>query len=85
MTAYAYLLRCADGSLYAGWTVCPERRLESHNQGRGAKYTRGRLPVRMARVWMFEDRGAAMRFEHWLKQLNKAEKERLIQACSVQP
>ena len=44
-TCYAYLLRCADGTLYAGWTNDPAARLEAHNEGRGAKYTRGRLPA----------------------------------------
>ena len=44
---YAYLLRCRDGTLYGGWTTDLERRLRAHNSGRGAKYTRARLPVEL--------------------------------------
>ena len=45
---YTYILRCGDGSLYTGWTNNLEKRLEEHNQGRGAKYTRAHLPVVLA-------------------------------------
>ena len=72
--AYAYLLRCADGTLYAGWTWDPGARLEAHNRGRGAKYTRSRLPVRLAYVEACVGKSDAMRREAALKRLTRAEK-----------
>jgi putative endonuclease len=76
--AFVYLLRCADGSLYCGWTSDPERRLAAHAGGRGARYTRSRLPVTLAAVWRVGDRSAAQRLEHRIKALPRAEKERLV-------
>ncbi|WP_308755063.1 GIY-YIG nuclease family protein [uncultured Anaerotruncus sp.] len=77
-TCYAYLLRCADGTLYAGWTNDPAARLEAHNEGRGAKYTRGRLPVEMVYREAFGTRAEAMRREWELKQMTRAQKLALI-------
>lgn len=76
---YAYLLECADGTLYAGWTVDPEKRLLKHNRGFGAKYTRSRCPVRLLKVWSFPTRREAMQFEVRLKRLPRAKKWALIQ------
>lgn len=73
-TAYAYLLRCADGTLYAGWTFDPAGRLAAHSAGRGAKYTRARLPVRLAYLEACGGKSAAMRREAALKRLSRAEK-----------
>lgn len=67
---YVYMLECADGSYYIGWTTDPEKRLKTHNSGRGAKYTRSRLPVRLVYIEAFEDRGAAKRREFALKKLS---------------
>ncbi len=75
---YVYLLRCADGSLYCGWTTDPEARLAAHNSGRGAKYTRSRLPVRLAWTEAYEDRHEALSREWHIKQMSHAEKEKLI-------
>jgi len=75
---YAYILRCADGSLYTGYTNDPERRLRVHNSGKGAKYTRSRLPVELAYSEGFEDKSAAMRREAEIKRLTRAEKLALI-------
>ena len=74
----AYLLRCSDGSLYAGWTNCPEARLKAHNEGRGSRYTRSRLPVRLVYTEFFEDRHEALSREWHLKHMTKQEKEELV-------
>ena len=74
-----YMLRCADGSLYTGWTTDLERRLRTHNAGKGAKYTRSRLPVELVYREEFETRGEAMRRECQLKQLSRAEKLALLE------
>lgn len=78
-TAYTYMLRCADGSLYTGWTNDLEKRLRSHQSGRGAKYTKSRRPVRMVYSEQFETKEEAMRREWQIKQLTRAQKEALIQ------
>ena len=76
---YTYLLRCADGSLYAGITTDPARRFAQHAGKRagGAKYTAHRRPTRMEAVWRTGDRAAASRLEYQLKHLTKPDKERL--------
>jgi putative endonuclease len=76
---YTYLLECADGSFYAGWTTHPENRLAMHNSGKGAKYTRGRRPVRLAALWQFDSRSTAQSFEVSLKTMSRQEKVRLVQ------
>lgn len=77
-TSYVYLLRCADGSLYCGWTTDPERRLEAHNSGRGAKYTRSRGPCRLVYTEAFATKNEALKRECAIKKLTHAEKERLV-------
>jgi len=74
MPAFVYLLRCRDGSLYCGWTDDLERRLMTHNAGKGARYTRSRKPVRL--VWSEElaDRSAALKREIAVKRLTRAQK-----------
>ena len=74
---YTYILRCGDGSFYTGWTNDLKKRLQVHNEGRGAKYTRSRLPVELAYYEEFETKEEAMRREWEIKQLTRAEKERL--------
>ena len=78
MSHYVYVLECADGSLYTGYTTDPERRLEEHNAGAGAKYTRGRTPVELVHVERFESRSAAMSREYAIKGLSRTEKESLV-------
>jgi len=73
-----YLLRCADGTLYCGWTVDVERRVAAHNAGRASRYTRSRLPVELAWSRALPDRAAAMREEARIKQLPRAAKLALI-------
>ena len=77
--AYVYLLRCADSSLYCGWTTDPQRRESEHNAGTGSRYTRARLPARMVAVWSAADRGAALRAEAQIKRLSRAEKRALVE------
>ena len=74
-----YMLRCADGSLYTGWTNDLEKRVAAHNAGRGAKYTRSRRPVELVYWEACESREAAMSREWHLKQLSRAEKQKLLE------
>jgi putative endonuclease len=76
---YAYLLRCADGTFYAGYTTDPERRVAEHDAGEGAKYTRGRTPVELVHLESFPDRSAAMSREYELKQLSHDAKAALAE------
>ena len=72
------MLRCGDDSLYCGWTTDLESRLVQHNTGKGAKYTRSRLPVRLVYFEMYEDRHEALSREWHLKHMNREEKLKLI-------
>ena len=76
--AFTYILKCSDGTLYTGWTVDLEKRLKSHNDGRGSKYTRARLPVRLVHQESFSSRKEAMQREYEIKQLSRKEKEGLF-------
>lgn len=76
---YCYIVECADGTYYTGWTVDPERRVSVHNQGRGARYTRMRLPVKLVYLEEQPDRKTAMQREIAIKRLNRNGKNRLIQ------
>jgi putative endonuclease len=76
---YVYLLSCSDDTLYCGITNDLQRRLDQHNRGRaGAKYTRARRPVNLVYAREFPDRASAARFEYRLKQLDRAQKLRLL-------
>jgi putative endonuclease len=74
---YVYLLRCADESLYCGWTTDVERRLDAHRAGTASRYTRSRRPVEMAAVIPVADRSAALKEEARIKRLPRREKLRL--------
>lgn len=76
---YVYILECSDSTLYAGYTVDLEKRLKVHNKGKGAKYTRVRLPVKIVYSEEFEDKSAALKREYQIKQLSRKKKEELIQ------
>ena len=73
-----YVVECADGSLYTGIARDVASRVEQHNRGTGARYTRGRLPVRLVHVESAADRGAALRREYQIKRMSAAEKRRLL-------
>ena len=76
--AYVYLLRCADGSLYCGWTYDVEQRIEVHRRGRGSRYVRQRLPISLAAVFEVPDASAARREEARIKRLTRTEKLALV-------
>ncbi len=80
MPWFTYLLRCEDGSLYAGITTALSRRLQEHQGGgkKAAKYTRHNPGLRFEAAWQSENRAAASRLEYRLKRLTRGEKERLI-------
>ena len=76
---YCFILRCADGTLYTGWTNDLERRLKTHNAGKGGKYTRSRLPVELVYYESSASKEEAMRREWHIKRLSRAEKLKLIE------
>lgn len=80
---YVYLVRCADDSLYCGWTTDIERRIEAHNGliPGGAKYTRGRRPVELVYSESFHNKQDAQRREYTIKQMTKTKKLRLIEGA----
>ncbi|MDR1996855.1 MAG: GIY-YIG nuclease family protein [Candidatus Margulisbacteria bacterium] len=73
-----YILRCADGTFYTGIALDAAARLQAHNSGKGARYTRGRRPVRLVYQEGGFSRGAALRREMAIKKLPRAEKQKLI-------
>ncbi|MBE6876443.1 MAG: GIY-YIG nuclease family protein [Ruminococcus sp.] len=75
---YVYILECADGTLYTGWTTCPEKRVRAHNSGKGAKYTRSRRPVKLIYTEEYDSKSDALRREYEIKQLSRAQKLLLI-------
>ena len=77
---YTYILKCKDETLYTWWTNDIEKRLEAHNAGKGAKYTRSRRPVELVYLEQFETKEEAMRREWEIKQLSRTEKWKLIKA-----
>ena len=76
---YTYILRCRDGSLYTGWTNNLEKRLACHNAGKGAKYTKARLPVELAYFETFQTKKEAMQREWEIKKMTRKEKIALIE------
>lgn len=76
--AFVYIVRCADGTLYTGWTYDVTRRVAMHNAGRGAAYTRQRGPVTLVYHEAQPDRSAALRREEEIKRKGRAYKERLM-------
>lgn len=82
---YVYIVQCADGSYYTGYTTDPKRRLAEHNSGEGAKYTRGRTPVDLVYLATFDSKSTAMSREYEIKQRRRSEKEELIEAADEPP
>lgn len=77
---YTYILSCADGTLYTGWTNDLDRRLAAHNAGKGGKYTRARLPVTLVYHEEFDTKEEAMSREWAIKQMTRAQKVKLIES-----
>lgn len=75
---YTYMVRCRDGSLYTGWTNDLEKRIQAHNQGTGAKYTKTRRPVELVYYEEYESKIQAMKREYEIKQLPKKKKEEMV-------
>lgn len=80
MAYWLYILRCGDGSLYTGTTDDVERRLKAHQEGKGAKYTRGRGPLELVYREELADKSAALKREWAVKRLSRAEKLKLIES-----
>lgn len=77
---YTYMVKCADGTLYTGWTNCLKKRMKAHNEGKdGAKYTKTKRPVELVYYEGFATREEAMRREYYIKQLTRKEKLRLME------
>lgn len=74
-----YILRCADGSLYTGITTDVDKRLDAHNSGKGAKYTRSRKPVELAYSEVCADRSNALKRELEIKAMSREQKMKLIE------
>jgi putative endonuclease len=77
-THVVYIVECRDGTYYTGYTTDVERRVEEHNAGTGARYTRGRTPVEVVYTETYETQSAAMSREYAIKQLRRPQKERLV-------
>lgn len=80
---YTYILHCSDGTFYTGWTTDLDRRVRTHNEGHGAKYTRSRIPVRLVYYETFSSKTEAMQREYAIKRLSRSEKLALIR--TMQP
>lgn len=80
---YVYILQCADNTLYTGWTNNLNKRLEAHLSGKGAKYTRCRLPVKLVYFEEFQDKISAQKREYRIKQLTRKEKLILIKGKNI--
>ena len=75
---YIYIVKCADDAFYTGWTTDIERRIITHNSGKGSKYTRSRLPVILVYTEAYETKSEALKREHAIKKLSHDEKAALI-------
>lgn len=73
---YTYIVRCRDGTLYTGWTNNLEKRMEAHNSGKGARYTKSRRPVKLVYYEEFETKEEAMSREYAIKHMKKSKKEK---------
>ena len=78
---YTYIVKCADGTLYTGWTNDLEKRMKAHNSGKGAKYTKTRRPVKLVYYEAHVNKNEAMSREYAIKQLTRKAKEALIKGC----
>lgn len=74
MSAYVYILQCSDGSLYTGWTDNLPKRLMAHQSGKGAKYTKGRRPVKLVYSENLPDKSSALKREWFIKKLSRKDK-----------
>lgn len=80
---YCYLVECCDKTLYCGYTNDVDKRIKTHNSGRGAKYTQKRLPVKLVYFEQFNSKSDAMKREYAIKQLSRSEKLKLIRTHKI--
>lgn len=80
---YTYVVQCSDGTYYTGWTNNLKKRIDTHNRGKGAKYTRNRIPVQLVYFEIFETRGEAMSREYRIKKMSRKEKEEMIRTSNL--
>ncbi len=83
MTCYCYILECADGTFYTGWTTDPERRVSQHNKGIGAKYTSTRRPVKLVYLESQPNRSDAIKRELAIKKMKRIQKSRLVEGGEI--
>ena len=81
---YVYIVECSDGTFYTGWTNSLEKRIDMHSNGTGAKYTRGRGPVKLVYCEEFDRKEDAMRREYHIKKLSRQQKLLLMNENSLQ-
>ena len=84
MNNYVYIVQCADATYYTGWTNDLKKRIEAHNAGKGAKYTKSRRPVQLVYYETYVTKSEAMAREYAIKQLSRQEKAQLIKAGLLQ-
>ena len=80
---YTYIVKCSEKTFYTGWTNDLEKRIEMHNSGKGAKYTKARLPVELVYYEAFDTKEEAMSREWHIKRLSRSEKQKLIEAADL--
>jgi len=80
---YTYIFRCSDGTLYTGWTNDLVKRVEAHNSGKGAKYTKTRRPVELVYYEIYDTKEEAMSREYHIKKLSRSEKLNLVDSFSL--
>ena len=83
MSSYVYILRCGDGSFYTGWTNDLEKRTAAHNDGRGARYTQSRRPVKLIYSEKVSSKNEALRREREIKKMTRAAKQNLLEGTEV--
>jgi putative endonuclease len=79
---YTYILRCADGSFYTGWTFDLSRRIHQHNTGQGSRYVRSRLPAVLAGFLVLDSKSEAMKLERRIKTMTRQQKEEFLNQLS---
>ena len=82
---YTYIVECKDKTFYTGWTNDLQKRIKAHNDGKGAKYTKSRLPVRLVYYEVYGTKQEAMRREYAIKQLTRKQKKKLIEKALSNP
>lgn len=80
---YVYVVRCANGSLYTGYTKDIEARIAAHNEGKGGRYTRAHRPVELIASWNFATKREALQVEYRIKQLSRPKKLELVQQTEI--